>query len=139
MYMNKNTLIISVVILLLIGGGYALSRNSASTTQSADQGAALTPKESGGSTATTSNAGTREAVFTSADVAKHADATSCYTSIRGSVYDLTAWIGKHPGGEQAILSICGKDGTSAFEGQHGGQPRPEHELDGFRIGALTQP
>jgi cytochrome b involved in lipid metabolism len=55
------------------------------------------------------------------------------------VYDLTAWISKHPGGERAILSICGKDGSAAFNDQHGGQRRPANELSGFKIGTIATP
>src|SRR3989344_1036263 len=76
--------------------------------------------------------------FTLAEVALHDDKASCYSAIRGSVYDLTSWIGQHPGGEQGILSICGKDGTSAFVNQNGGMERQERELEGFKIGELKQ-
>ncbi len=77
-------------------------------------------------------------VFTMAEVALHADATSCYSVVNGSVYDLTNWITKHPGGQQAIKGLCGKDGTSAFTGKHGGQQKPETTLAGFEIGVLVQ-
>lgn len=76
--------------------------------------------------------------FTMEEVAKHAGRESCYAAVRGSVYDLTSWIDRHPGGAERILSLCGKDGTAAFEGQHGGQARPEKELAGFKIGVVTQ-
>jgi cytochrome b involved in lipid metabolism len=76
--------------------------------------------------------------FTMAQVATHKDATSCYTVVRGNVYDLTSWISQHPGGEKAILGLCGKDGTAAFVNQHGGRPRQENELATFQIGTLTQ-
>ena len=71
-----------------------------------------------------------------ADVASHRDATSCWTAISENVYDLTPWISKHPGGKEAILSICGIDGTKAFTAQHGGQAKPEAELRSFFIGKL---
>jgi cytochrome b involved in lipid metabolism len=73
-----------------------------------------------------------------ADVQKHADGNSCWTAIGGNVYDLTAWINQHPGGADAILSLCGVDGTQAFNAQHGGQARPEQELATLKIGALIQ-
>lgn len=74
--------------------------------------------------------------YTLADVATHAGASSCWTAINGSVYDLTSYVSRHPGGERNILKICGKDGTSLFEGQHGGESRPESTLAKMRIGAL---
>ncbi len=76
------------------------------------------------------------ASYTLAQVAQHGDSASCWTAISGKVYDLTAWISQHPGGEQAILSICGIDGTDAFLGQHGDNRRANAELGTFVIGTL---
>ena len=78
------------------------------------------------------------AIYTIADVSSHASQSSCWTTISGKVYDLTNWIGQHPGGEGAILSICGKDGTSAFENQHSGSGRANSALATFFIGNLSQ-
>ena len=55
-----------------------------------------------------------EALYSLATIAEHADATSCWTTIEGLVYDVTNWIGKHPGGSQSILATCGTDGTKLF-------------------------
>lgn len=74
--------------------------------------------------------------YTSSEVALHASASSCWSIVNGSVYDLTSYISRHPGGEKNILRICGKDGTSAFEGEHGGDSKPENILAGYKIGAL---
>lgn len=74
--------------------------------------------------------------YTTAQVAQHSSSSSCWTAINGKVYDVTAWISQHPGGQQAILSLCGKDGSAAFNGQHGGQARPASELASFYIGVL---
>jgi predicted heme/steroid binding protein len=76
--------------------------------------------------------------FTLADVAKHNSQSSCYSAVNGVVYDLTSWITRHPGGEREILSICGKDGSSAFNGQHSGQGKPETMLASFKIGTLAK-
>lgn len=74
--------------------------------------------------------------FALADVAKHANASSCWTAVAGQVYDMTTWIAEHPGGESAILGMCGKDGTQDFMDQHGGQGKPERELGKYAIGIL---
>ncbi|MCB9809618.1 cytochrome b5 domain-containing protein [Candidatus Peribacteria bacterium] len=76
--------------------------------------------------------------FTLAQVAEHATEEDCYTTINGLVYDLTAYVHQHPGGDRNILRICGIDGTAAFEGKHGGERRPEQTLAGFEIGTLAQ-
>lgn len=70
------------------------------------------------------------------EVQIHNSKQSCWSAIRGKVYDLTSWISNHPGGEKAILSICGKDGTEAFVNQHGGKDKPEKTLSQFEIGEL---
>jgi cytochrome b involved in lipid metabolism len=61
---------------------------------------------------------------------------SCWTIVNGSVYDLTDWVSKHPGGASRILQLCGTDGTSLFEGQHGGSSGPESTLEGYLLGTL---
>lgn len=76
--------------------------------------------------------------YTMAIVATHKTKTDCWTVVNGSVYDVTSWINKHPGGAQAILSLCGKDGSTAFSDQHGGQRKPEQELASFLIGTLSK-
>lgn len=76
--------------------------------------------------------------YTLAEIAKHPNASSCYTAVRGTVYDLTNFITEHPGGAANILKICGKDGTSAFTRKHAGRPEPEQELAGHEIGVLAK-
>jgi cytochrome b involved in lipid metabolism len=77
-------------------------------------------------------------MYTKAEVALHKDATSCWTIINNVVYDLTTWVSKHPGGDRAILKICGRDGTSLFEGKHGGDAKPESALQTFKLGNLSE-
>ncbi|MEI6345614.1 MAG: cytochrome b5-like heme/steroid binding domain-containing protein [bacterium] len=76
--------------------------------------------------------------FTFAEVAKHATAADCWTTVNGNVYNLTPFVSKHPGGVGAISQICGVDGTAAFTDQHGGQRKPEKELAGLEIGTLKK-
>lgn len=77
-------------------------------------------------------------VYTMEEVSARKDASSCLTVIRGTVYDVTAFIEKHPGGDKNILRLCGLDGTAAFEKQHGGQEKPENALKGFEVGTLAK-
>ena len=85
---------------------------------------------------TTNSTSSGEKTFTMAEVATHSNDKSCYSVINGNVYDLTSYIYKHKGGASKILKICGKDGTSLFEGQHGGQEKPEAMLASLKIGVL---
>lgn len=102
------------------------SSNSVPTTQT-------TVTKPTASSTTTSNA---VKTFTLAEVAQHKTVSSCYTVVRGNVYDVTAWISKHPGGESAIKAMCGVDATSQFVDQHTGQSRPESELAKYKIGVI---
>ena len=74
--------------------------------------------------------------FTLAEVAKHGTQDSCWAAVDNGVYDLTEWIGSHPGGPQRILNLCGTDASAAFRIQHGVKPRPNVQLDRLLIGYL---
>lgn len=74
--------------------------------------------------------------YTIADVQAHGTSGDCWTVINGTVYNVTAWEAQHPGGAARIIQLCGIDGTSQFDGQHEGQPRPEQILAGYEIGVL---
>jgi cytochrome b involved in lipid metabolism len=64
---------------------------------------------------------------------------SCWAVINGNVYDLTDWISSHPGGASRIIGLCGIDGTSQFEGQHGGSAVAESALAGYLLGPIGDP
>jgi hypothetical protein len=76
--------------------------------------------------------------YTMEKVKANASATSCWTVIKGNVYNLTAWINQHPGGSSSIKSLCGVDGSSAFAAQHKGESKPESRLAGYLLGPLTK-
>lgn len=52
-------------------------------------------------------------VYAAAEVADHNTADDCWTIINGSVYDITSYVPRHPGGDE-ILRACGADGTTLF-------------------------
>ncbi len=76
--------------------------------------------------------------ITLAQIAEHNSRSSCWSAINGNVYDLTSWIPNHPGGEKKILSLCGIDGSSGYNGQHGGDSKTARVLGGFKIGAYAK-
>jgi cytochrome b involved in lipid metabolism len=76
--------------------------------------------------------------YTMEKVKANASATSCWSVIKGNVYNLTSWINQHPGGSSSIKSLCGVDGSVAFAAQHQGQSKPESRLSGFLLGPLTK-
>jgi hypothetical protein len=75
--------------------------------------------------------------YTSAQVASHNSGSSCWGVVNKNVYDLTSYVSSHPGGASAIQALCGKDATSAFTGQHGGESSPTNVLASFKLGALS--
>lgn len=116
---KKKSLVIGALVIILSIGVVVVQHSSSTTVPT---------------TPTT----TPSASYTLATVALHKSASDCWTTVDGSVYNVTSWIAQHPGGSGAIISMCGVDGSSAFSGQHGGQKRPTSELASFKIGILTQ-
>ncbi len=76
--------------------------------------------------------------YTMEKVKANSSAASCWSAINGNVYDLTKWINSHPGGSGAIRSLCGTDGTSAYNGMHGNQGKPQSRLAGYLLGPLSK-
>lgn len=66
------------------------------------------------------------------EVAKHSTPESCWTVVEGKVYDVTAFLKEHPGGERAVLALAGVDASEAFVAMHPPMLRPR--LERFRIG-----
>ena len=102
---------------------------------------AVAPSPATSSTPTTSTLPTGGSTgaksYTLSEVSKHNSAASCWSAINGNVYDLTAWIDKHPGGPDKILGLCGQDSSAAFNKQHGGKEKQETTLATFKIGRLA--
>ena len=124
--------------------GSKIAATNASATSVSTPAVTSTAKPTAKATATattsTSSASTTKAgatAYTMADVATHNSAQSCWAAVSGDVYDLTTWIGKHPGGSSVIKALCGTDATSAFLGAHRGERRPASELATFKIGTLA--
>lgn len=108
---------------------------SASSTPSSTPtpAASSTPTPSASKTQTPAASATG---YTLAQVKANNTAANCWTIVDDNVYNLTTWINGHPGGANAILSLCGVDGTSAFKSQHAGRAMPAGQLDSLKIGPL---
>jgi hypothetical protein len=76
--------------------------------------------------------------YTMTQVRTHDSASSCWSVIDGSVYNLTKWINSHPGGAAVIVGLCGRDGTSSFNSRHGGQSSPKSTLTSYLLGPLEK-
>jgi hypothetical protein len=97
------------------------------------RGAVPTPTVTPTPTATATAAG-----YTMEQVKANNTSSKCWSAINGKVYDLTTWINSHPGGPGAITSLCGTDGTSSFNGMHGGSGQPASRLAGYLLGPLNK-
>jgi cytochrome b involved in lipid metabolism len=153
--MNKKvSILVGLVVVVIILGGvfYYLNKNKSLekventfpqiTTDEATEQIVTSSEETSTKvetlTETESPSEPEEKYYTMEEVQKHNSRESCWTIVRGDVYDLTKWIDKHPGGDRMILNLCGKDGTQAFERKHGGEEKPEKALEQFEIGKLKQ-
>lgn len=81
---------------------------------------------------------TTQSGYTMANVRANNSEASCWTLIGSNVYNLTQWINSHPGGPSLIRAICGTDGTSSFNAQHGGRSTPINTLAKYLLGPLAK-
>lgn len=144
----KKIVITSIAVLAIIaasiGGWYYMKYSKyvpdvyITETQTTDEstGTTTTTTTTIDTTKNTETSGTP--TFTMAEVATHTTLESCYTVISGTVYDLTLWVNLHPGGKNAILSICGIDGTERFMNKHKGGDKFMAILERYKIGKVTQ-
>ncbi len=88
-------------------------------------------------TATPTPSAAASTVYKAADVQSHKTATDCWVAINGSVYDVTDWITRHPGGQRVIIAACGLDASMVFASERDHQ-RPQNlaTLAAFKIGTL---
>jgi cytochrome b involved in lipid metabolism len=143
--MRKNILIVSILLIVFVGFAFLYFKNSSPEDESTEyfnyqnESQNIVQNESqdlATSSEKTSQNQLVKKTYSFEEVKTHNSKQSCWSAIRGKVYDLTSWISNHPGGEKAILSICGKDGTEAFVNQHGGKDKPEKALSQFEIGDI---
>ncbi|WWD16765.1 hypothetical protein CI109_101197 [Kwoniella shandongensis] len=48
-------------------------------------------------------------------LSEHKTRESCWMLLHDKVYDVTAFLDEHPGGDEVMLEECGRDATEAFE------------------------
>jgi cytochrome b involved in lipid metabolism len=85
--------------------------------------------------------------YTKTEVASHASPSDCWTIVNGSIYDITSYVPRHPGGDE-VLAACGTDSTTLFtqrktsSGESVGSGTPhstsaQKQLASFKIGILA--
>jgi len=53
-------------------------------------------------------------MITLKEINQHNTKTSMWTVLNGEVYDLTTYLGSHPGGREKLMMGAGRDCTSLF-------------------------
>lgn len=76
--------------------------------------------------------------YTWQEVAKHNSAASCWIYVGDKVYDITAWLDRHPGGKEHLLLAAGRDCTDLFPSYHPFTDKPEAVLRKFEIGTIVE-
>ncbi|KAF3777505.1 Cytochrome b5 [Nymphaea thermarum] len=54
-------------------------------------------------------------VFSLSQVAKHKSRKDCWFVINGRVYDVTKFLEEHPGGDDVLVEVAGRDATKEFD------------------------
>ncbi|MFA6251390.1 MAG: cytochrome b5-like heme/steroid binding domain-containing protein [Candidatus Paceibacterota bacterium] len=56
----------------------------------------------------------KNVVLDMAEITKHNRQNDCWYLINSKVYNITSFFGSHPGGNDVMTSLCGKDATAAY-------------------------
>ncbi|KAH9477788.1 Ceramide very long chain fatty acid hydroxylase SCS7 [Psilocybe cubensis] len=77
-------------------------------------------------------------IYTAEDVASHTESSSCWISRGGKVYDVSAFLSDHPGGDDLILQYAGKDVEEVMKDklEHEHSDSAYDMLDEYLIGRL---
>ncbi|XP_073847206.1 cytochrome b5 [Musca autumnalis] len=74
--------------------------------------------------------------FTRAEVAKNNTKDKNWFIIHNNVYDVTAFLNEHPGGEEVLIEQAGKDATENFE-DVGHSSDAREMMKQYKIGELV--
>lgn len=101
--------------------------------------------ESNGVTPATTPRSTNRAKqsYTTSNVALYSTVDDCWLIINNNVYDVSTFLGQHPGGASTITPYCGKEATKAFDTQdRGSDGRHSNSatsmLADYLIGTISQ-
>ncbi len=130
---NTRNIVALIVFLVFVGGAGYLVWNGRPVVQMENETPVLTSETSESVAKETSVV---DGGYTLEEVAAHATKENCWSAIGGSVYDLTTWVSRHPGGENPIVGLCGIDGTQRFEKKHGSSKSAQGALLLLKIGLL---
>jgi len=118
-YMNKATITIAVFIIIVVAG--LLFWRVGSLEAPAPNEQESTEEVVEGENAGSEPVGGLVPMISAETLASHNTKDDCWVAYGSSVYDITDWVGKHPGGMEAIISVCGESEKfeAALNAQHG--------------------
>ena len=58
-------------------------------------------------------------MITMTELSKHDQPDDCWIAIRGKVFNITAYLDYHPGGQDELMKAAGKNATNMFDDVHG--------------------
>eukprot|EP01083_Nonionella_stella_P266844 902138_1 len=73
------------------------------------------------------------------EISNHNTAKSAWVYVGNNVYDVTKFLDRHPGGQDMILLMAGRDLTDLFSTYHPFSDKPGKILSKFKIGTLKGP
>ncbi|PIR48095.1 hypothetical protein COV06_00380 [Candidatus Uhrbacteria bacterium CG10_big_fil_rev_8_21_14_0_10_50_16] len=76
----------------------------------------------------------KQKFYTVTETANHKTPSDCWLIVRGSVYDVSSYLGAHPGGRRVITDRCGGEVTSVFSQIHSN--RAWNLLGAYLIGTV---
>ncbi|XP_031844340.1 cytochrome b5 isoform X2 [Nomia melanderi] len=74
-------------------------------------------------------------LYSREEVAKHTDTSDLWVIINRKVYNLSAFLSEHPGGEEIIIEQAGQDATEPFE-DIGHSSDARQMMEPYKIGEL---
>ena len=140
---KSSRLTIILIVLILLAGAYlayavynsnqansepVATENGSSSTES---NTSTNPISNPTPDNTVSTPKSNQTTYTQAQVAEKNSKSDCWTIIDNKVYDITKYIPNHPGGEEEITKICGKDGSKLFA-------KPQEHKEGGASNVLGQ-
>ncbi|KAK4277425.1 hypothetical protein QN277_015426 [Acacia crassicarpa] len=77
----------------------------------------------------------QDKVYTLSQVAQHKSTKDCWLVVYGRVLNLTKFLEEHPGGEEVLLEVAGKDASKEFD-TIGHSEGAKKMLSKFQVGVL---
>ncbi|KAL9253094.1 Cytochrome b5 isoform A-like protein [Drosera capensis] len=74
-------------------------------------------------------------LYSMKEVSEHNSKRDCWVVIDGKVYDVSTYLNEHPGGDDVVLEVTGKDSIEEFE-DAGHSEEARELLETFFIGEL---